>query len=119
MEQAKILVINDGSALFYGMAGLLESKGFRTKVTETAAEAPGTLSTCWFDLVIIKLHLGQTNRVALLPRIKELCPRAKLIIMSDPAIPPWRPMKWWLMTTSSVRAVPRNSGGRYLAALRK
>ena len=88
MEQAKILVINDGSSLFYGMAGLLESKGFRTKVTETAAEALGTLSACSFDLVIMKLHSGQTDRVALLPKIKELCPKAKLIIMSDQAILP-------------------------------
>ena len=88
MEQAKILVINDGSSVFYGMAGLLESKGFRTKVTETAAEALGTLSACWFDLVIMKLYSGQTDRVALLPRIKELCPKAKLIIMSDQAILP-------------------------------
>ena len=88
MEQAKILVINDGSSLFYGMAGLLESKGFRTKVTETAAEALGTLSACLFDLVIMKLHSGQTDRVALLPKIKELCPKAKLIIMSDQAALP-------------------------------
>ena len=62
MEQAKILVINDGSALFYGMARLLESKGFRTMVTETAAEALGTLSACLFDLVIMKLHSGQTDQ---------------------------------------------------------
>ena len=88
MEQAKILVINDGSALFYGMAGLLESKGFSTKVTETAAEALETLSACWFDLVIMKLHSGQTDRAALLPKIKELCPKAKLIIMSDQATLP-------------------------------
>jgi signal transduction histidine kinase len=88
MEQGNILVINDGSSVFYGMAGLLESKGFRTKVTETAAEALGTLSACWFDLVIMKLCSGQTDHVALLPRIKELCPEAKLIIMSDQAMLP-------------------------------
>ena len=88
MEQAKILVINDGSSLLYGMAGLLESKGFRTKLTETAAEALETLSACSFDLVIMKIHSGQTDRGALLPKIKELCPKAKLIIMSDQAILP-------------------------------
>ena len=74
MEQAEILVINDGSSLLYGMARLLESKGFRTKLTETAVEALGTLSACLFDLVIMKLHPGQTDRVALLPKIKALCP---------------------------------------------
>ena len=42
MEQAKILLINDGSSLYYGMAGLLESKGFGTKLTETVEEALGT-----------------------------------------------------------------------------
>ena len=73
MEQAKILVINDGSSLFYGMAGLLESKGFRTKLTETAAEALGTLSACLFDLVIMKFHSGRTDHLALLPRIKKSC----------------------------------------------
>ena len=88
MEQAKILLINDGSSLYYGMAGLLESKGFGTKLTETVEEALGTLSASLFDLVIIKLHPGQTDRVALLPKIKELCPRAKLIIMSDQATLP-------------------------------
>lgn len=88
MEKAKILLINDGSSLYYGMAGLFESKGFRTKLTETVEKALGTLSACLFDLVIIKLHSGQTDRVALLPKIKELCPRAKLIIMSDQATLP-------------------------------
>ena len=119
MEQAKILVINDGSSLFYGMAGLLESKGFRTKVTETAAEALGTLSACLFDLVIMKLHSGQTDRVALLPKIKELCPKAKLIIISDQAILPVEAYDVAVDDFIIMHAVPRNSGGRYLAVLRE
>lgn len=88
MVQAKILLINDGSSLYYGMAGLFESKGFGTKVAETVEEALGTMSACLFDLVIMKLTPGQPDRVALLPKIKELCPRVKLIIMSDQATLP-------------------------------
>jgi ActR/RegA family two-component response regulator len=108
MEKAKILVINDGSSLFYTIAGLLESKGFRTKVIETAEEAVETLSVCWFDVVIVKIQPGQTDRGALLPMVQELCPRAKLIIMSDQATLPMEAYKvavedYILMTCSGVQ----------------
>ena len=89
MEQPKILLINDGSTILYTMAGLLESKGLTARLTDTAEEALERLSAGFFHLVIIKLHMVQIDRLALLHMVTELCPRAKLIIMTDQAaLPP-------------------------------
>ena len=89
MEQPKILLINDGSTILSTMARLLESKGFTASLTDTAEGALERLSAELFHLVIIKLHRGQIDRTALLHMVTELCPRAKLIVMTDQAaLPP-------------------------------
>ena len=83
MEPAKILLINDGSKLLYTMAELLESKGFQAKLTDSAEKALEKLSASFFHMIILKLHRGQIDRLALLHMVNELCPGAKLIIMTD------------------------------------
>ena len=82
MEPAKILLINDGSKLLYTMAELLESKGFQARLTDSAEEALEKLSAGFFHMVILKLHRGQIDRLALLHMVTELCPGAKLIILT-------------------------------------
>jgi DNA-binding response OmpR family regulator len=83
MELSRILLINDRSVLLCTIAKLLESKGFKARLTDTTEEALERLSAGFFHLVILKLHRGQIDRLALLHMIKELCPGAKLIIMTD------------------------------------
>jgi PleD family two-component response regulator len=83
MLRNQILLINDGSFLFRMMVRRLENQGYPTCITETPEEAMEFLSNCDFDLVVIRLAEEDVDRLAILPIIKDLCPNAKLVIISD------------------------------------
>ena len=78
-----ILLINDGSFLLRMMGRRLESKGYPTWVTEDPEQALEILSNYDFDLVVVKLTEEDAARLAVLQMIKDLCPDAKLVIISD------------------------------------
>lgn len=79
----EILLINDGSFLLRMMARRLKNKGYSAWVNEVPEEVVEILSNYDFGLVAIKLSEEDTARLAILPMVKELCPDANLVIISD------------------------------------
>jgi CheY-like chemotaxis protein len=83
MLRNEILLINDGSFLLRMMGRRLESKGYPTWVTEDPEQALEILSNYDFDLVVVKLTEEDAGRLAVLQMIKDLCPDARLVVISD------------------------------------
>ncbi|MEW6386203.1 MAG: hybrid sensor histidine kinase/response regulator [Thermodesulfobacteriota bacterium] len=88
METEKILLVNDGSPILKTIGEALESKGCFASLTDTAEDALEELSQRYYDLVIMKLGLKHTDRLAVLNMIEELNPGTRLIIMSEEACLP-------------------------------
>ena len=83
MLRNEILLINDGSFLLRMMARRLKNNGYSAWVNDFPEQAVEILSHYDFDLVAIKLSEEDAARLAILPMVKELCPEAKLVIISD------------------------------------
>jgi DNA-binding NtrC family response regulator len=83
MLRNEVLLINDGSFLLRMMARRLENKGYGTWSTDAPEQALEILSNYDFDLVVIKVAEEDADRLAVLQMVKELCPEAKLVIISD------------------------------------
>jgi DNA-binding response OmpR family regulator len=83
MLRDEILLINDGSFLLRMVARRLESRGHPTWVTDAPEQALEMLNNYDLDLVVIKLSEEDADRLAILQMVKELCPEAKLVIISD------------------------------------
>jgi CheY-like chemotaxis protein len=83
MIRTEILFINDGSFLLRMMARRLENKGYSTWISDVPEEAMEILSMYDVDWVVITLSEDDTARLAILPMVKELCPQAKLIVISN------------------------------------
>jgi DNA-binding response OmpR family regulator len=78
-----ILLINDGSFLLRMVARRLERRGYPIWLTDVPVQALEMLDNYDFDLVVIKLSEEDGHRLAVLQMVKELCPEAKLAIISD------------------------------------
>jgi DNA-binding response OmpR family regulator len=83
MQRNGILLINDGSFLLRMVARRLENNGYQTWVTDPPQQALEMLDNCDFDLVVMKLSEEDPGQLAVLNQVKELCPEAQLVIISD------------------------------------
>jgi PleD family two-component response regulator len=83
MLHNEILLINDGSFLLRMMGRRLENKGYPIWISEDPEQALEILSNYDFDLVVVKVSEEDGERLAVLQMIKELCPEARLVVISD------------------------------------
>jgi signal transduction histidine kinase len=115
-----ILIINDGSPFLKTIGLILAQKGNRTCVTESPSEALAELTRKYFRLVIIKLQGKAVDAPALLNAVKDLNPKARLIILGEDAqlpvevfqiavddyiLLPCRPVEVWRRITSCLQAL--------------
>jgi signal transduction histidine kinase len=124
MTPDEILVVNDGSLLLQMMSCLLESRGYPLSLTDSPEEALVRLSARKVHLVILKLNGGQMDRLAVMQMVKEVNPRAKLVILGEGAhlpaeifeieaddyvLLPCRPMEVWSRIMSCLKATGQTS----------
>jgi signal transduction histidine kinase len=115
-----ILIVNDGSPFLKTIGLILADKGHRTCVTNSPSEALGELARKYFRLVIVKLQGKAADCPALLSAVKDLNPKARLIILgNDARLPvevfqlavddyillPCRPVEVWRRITSCLKAL--------------
>jgi signal transduction histidine kinase len=115
-----ILIVNDGSPFLKTLGLLLADKGHRTCVTDTPSEALAELSRKYFRLVIVKLPGKTADSLALLSAVKDLNPKARLIILGEDArfpveafklavddylLLPCRPVEVWRRITGCLKAL--------------
>ncbi len=120
MRSEDILILNDGSPFLKTIGLLLADKGHRTCVTDTPSEALAELARKYFRLVIVKLPGETTDSLALLNAVRDLNPKARLIILGEDArfpvetfklavddylLLPCRPVEVWRRITNCLQAL--------------
>ena len=121
MRPEDILIVNDDSPFLKTIGLILAEKGHRTCVTNTPSEALAELARKYFRLVIVKLQGETADSLALLKAVKDLNPRARLIILGEDArfpvkafqlavddyiLLPCRPVEVWRRITGCLKALP-------------
>ena len=121
MRPEDILIVNDGSPVLKTIGLLLADKGHRTCVTDSPSEARGEMARKYFRLVIVKLQGKAADSPALLKAVKDLNPKARLIILGEDArlpveafqlavddyiLLPCRPVEVWRRITGCLKALP-------------
>ena len=139
MRPEDILIVNDGSPFLKTIGLILADKGHRTCVTNDPLEARTELARKYFRLVIIKLQGKAVDAPALLKAVKDLNPKARLIILGEDArlpvetfkiavddyiLLPCRPVEVWRRITSCLKAlrgaaVPKGVQGKLDAINRR
>jgi signal transduction histidine kinase len=120
-----ILIVNDGSPFLKTIGLILADKGHRTCVTDSPSEALGELARKYFRLVIVRLQGKAAGSPALLNAVKDLNPKARLIILGEDArlpveaftlavddyiLLPCRPVEVWRRITGCLKALPVAAG---------
>lgn len=120
MKPEDILIVNDGSPFLKTIGLLLADKGHRTSVTDGHSEALRELARKYFRLVIVKVQEKTADSLALLKAVKDLNPKARLIILGEDAclpveafqiavedyiLLPCRPVEVWRRITSCLKAL--------------
>ena len=120
MRPEDILIVNDGSPFLKTIGLILADKGHRTCVTDSPLEALAELARKYFRLVIVKLQEKTADSPALLNAVKDLNPKARLIILGEDArlpveafqlavddyiLLPCRPVEVWRRITSCLKAL--------------
>ena len=121
MRPEDILIVNDGSPFLKTIGLILADKGHRTCVTNSPSEALGELARKYFRLVIVRLQGKAAGSPALLKAVKDLNPKARLIILGEEArlpveafqiavedyiLLPCRPVEVWRRITGCLKALP-------------
>lgn len=120
MRPEDILIVNDGSPFLKTIGLILAQKGHRTSVINSPSEALAELAKKYFRLVIVKLQGKNPGALALLKAVKDLNPKARLIILGEDArlpeaafqfavddyiLLPCRPVEVWRRITSCLKAL--------------
>lgn len=80
----RIVLIDDHAVLRMGLKMLIESKAGLQVIGETgnAGEAAGIVAQTQPDIVLLDIDLGSANGIELIPQIRALAPKARIIILT-------------------------------------
>lgn len=78
----RILIVDDEALIRWSLAESLEEAGFTTSEAGSAAEAIKLLDGNGFAVILLDLHLPDSSDLALLRRIRQIAPGARVIVMT-------------------------------------
>jgi len=84
-NKASILIIDDDEDIVKMIADLLSKGGYTTDTARTGAEAIEKLKARQFNLALIDIVLPDMRGTQLLPRMKEITPKIRKIIITGHA----------------------------------
>jgi len=82
MNPSKILIVEDNEDLTEGVRWALEQEGFKVTAVTSGEEATSLIQSKNFDLSLIDVKLPGMDGIALLLKILDLDPEARVIIMT-------------------------------------
>jgi DNA-binding response OmpR family regulator len=82
LVKQNILVVDDDELVLFGLEKILKQKSFDVATAATASKAVEKISASPYDLCLLDIHLPDSNGLELMKIIKEICPEAKVIIMT-------------------------------------
>jgi DNA-binding NtrC family response regulator len=78
----KILIIDDDKFILDVFSRILKNQGYNVDTAETGQKALEKLKTKKFDLAIIDMILPDTNGTSLIPKMNEIQPEIKKIVLT-------------------------------------
>lgn len=82
MSHETILMVNDGARMLPWIGGLFAARGCRVTVLEEPEAGLAFLAGRGADLVVVPVSAASSDRLAFLHMVKELCPTARLAVIS-------------------------------------
>jgi DNA-binding NtrC family response regulator len=77
-----ILIIDDDKFILDVFSRILKNQGYNVDTAETGQKALEKLKTKKFDLAIIDMILPDTNGTSLIPKMNEIQPEIKKIVLT-------------------------------------
>ncbi|HYN63284.1 MAG TPA: response regulator, partial [Candidatus Limnocylindrales bacterium] len=78
----RILLVEDDTALADAVCAYLRAKAFVVDAVPSLAEARGALLMAQYAAVLLDLHLGDGDGLALLPQLRALADRPIVIVLT-------------------------------------
>ena len=85
MDEPAVLIIDDDVAMCQWLETTLVSWGMRAKHVTNPFLVPDEVEKNIYNLVLLDAFVPEMSGLDLLPRLRELCPQTKVIIMTDTA----------------------------------
>ena len=82
MARAKILVVDDDTAMREMMALALSKEGFEVRAAASSRAAEEAVSKGAFDVIVTDIYLGDGTGIELLERCRTQCPEARVILVT-------------------------------------
>ena len=77
-----ILVVDDDELILFSLAKILRDSAIEVITASTGIEAIKKLSYCTYKLCLLDIHLPDMSGLVLMKIVREMCPEAKIIIMT-------------------------------------
>lgn len=82
LANLRVLVVDDDENVRLGVAAMAEAMGARLALAASAAQAEACVQAGAQDLILVDLYLGEDRGEDLLPRLRSLAPRARIVLMT-------------------------------------
>jgi DNA-binding NtrC family response regulator len=82
MKAARILVVDDDTAMREMMALALRKEGFDVHLAASADDARQLMDSTKFDIIVTDIYLGDGTGLELLEHCREACPEARVILVT-------------------------------------
>ena len=79
---AKILVVDDEPMVLSTIERALTKTGYSVTATSTAEDFLSALSRESYNVLVMDVHIGSMRPETLLDKVKDLCPKAKILTVS-------------------------------------
>jgi len=81
-EKTSVLVVDDNEDLLETFSMILKRRGFNVSTAPDGSVAVDKFRECHFDVTLMDIVMPEMNGVEAFRKIKELCPEAKVILMT-------------------------------------
>ena len=82
MERKSILIVDDDPGILNSFKEILEPEGYDVDTAQTSSEALEKCKAQLYNMAIIDINLPDTEGTELLPKIHEMLPKARKIILT-------------------------------------
>ena len=79
----RILIVDDEPLILQAFSKILRTEGVEVKTVATGKEALEEISSCFYDLCFLDIHLLDAPGLAIMKDVKDLSPRTYVAIMTS------------------------------------
>ena len=78
----RVLIVDDERLMLYGLSRYLSNDHTEIKTSETGKDALKEITSGFYDLCILDIHLPDTSGLDVMKEIRKISPETKVVIMT-------------------------------------